>query len=299
MSNPLAFQLEDVCKRYPHFTLDQVSMDMPVGAIMGFLGANGAGKSTTIRILLGMVAPDHGTVTVLGRRMPDAQVQVKQDIGFVSEDMRLYPQADLAWHMDWMASIYPSWDKEYAKALLGKLYLNPAQPMKGQSHGQRVKAALLLVLARRPGLLVLDEPTTGLDPVARQELLSALMEVVADEGRSVLFSSQNTKDVEQIADRITFIDGGRIVGANDIASYTEQWRRLRLELPAGATLPVLPGTVEVSGSGRSVILTTRQYAPELVGACQGAGAAVRSVDHMTLEEIFVSQVLANRKETMQ
>ena len=138
---------------------------------MGFIGANGAGKSTTIRILMGLVHQDPGSVQVLGHYMPADQAAAKLDIGFVSEDMRLYGPATLAWHMEFVRSIYPRWDQSYAEKMLRRFDLKPQQKIKGLSHGQRVKAALLLALARRPRLLVLDEPTTGLDPVARVEVL--------------------------------------------------------------------------------------------------------------------------------
>src|SRR5271163_408436 len=110
--------------------------------------------------------------------------------------------------MEWMRSIYPGWDSGYAELLLKRFDLRAEQKLKGLSHGQRVKSTLLLVLARKPRLLVLDEPTTGLDPVARHEILRELTGVMAEEGRSILFSSHNTQDVEQISDQITFIDRG-------------------------------------------------------------------------------------------
>ena len=192
-ANPdLAIQMEGVSKHYPHFTLQNISLDLPHGSIMGFIGANGAGKSTTIRILLGLVRQDQGDVRVLGRSMPAEQVEAKREIGFVSEDMRLYGSATLGWHMELIRSIFPKWNQAYADHLCARFDLKPQQKIKGLSHGQRVKAALLLALARRPRLLILDEPTTGLDPVARQEVLEELMEVLADSSRTILFSSHNT-----------------------------------------------------------------------------------------------------------
>lgn len=182
---------------------------------MGFIGANGAGKSTTIRVLMGLVHQDAGEVRVLGHSMPAEQVAAKWDIGFASEDMRLYDSMTLAWHMGFIQSIYPNWDAAYAQLLLKRFGLRADQKIKGISHGQRVKAALLLVLARKPQLLVLDEPTTGLDPVARHEILRELTDVMSDEGRSILFSSHNTQEVEQISDQITFIDRGRIIDSMD------------------------------------------------------------------------------------
>src|SRR5246127_4517993 len=213
--NDLSVRLENVRKSYPHFLLDNVSLELPEGSILGFIGANGAGKSTTIRILMGLVRQDSGSVHVLGRSMPAEQTAAKLNIGFVSEDMRLYGAATLEWHMNFVASIYPQWNQSYAETLLRRFDLKPQQKIKGLSHGQRVKGALLLSLAREPRLLVLDEPTTGLDPVARREVLSELTAVLADEHRTIFFSSHNTLDVEQISDRIAFIDRGRMIAIDE------------------------------------------------------------------------------------
>ncbi len=158
-----------------------------------------------------------------------------------------------------------------------------------------MKAALLLVLARRPRLLVLDEPTTGLDPVARQEVLGELMEVVADEERTIFFSSQNTLDIEQISDQITFIDRGRIIDSGDKETFLERWRRVRLDVPPGVVLPALPGLVGARSSGRMAVVTLSSYDPAMAALYQSAGATVRSVDNMTLEEIFVANVLSRRE----
>jgi ABC-2 type transport system ATP-binding protein len=294
--NGLSVHFEGVSKIYPHFTLDNLSLELPTGTIMGLIGANGAGKSTTIRILMGLVHQDQGQVHVLGRQMPREQAAAKLDIGYVSEDMRLYGSATLAWHMKFIRSIYPQWDQPYAETLLRRFDLKPQQKIRGLSHGQRVKAALLLSLARRPRLLVLDEPTTGLDPVARQEVLAELMAVLADEDRTILFSSHNTLDVEQISDQITFIDRGRIIASDNKETFLDRWRRLRLALLPDAVLPKLSGVVEVGGSGRLPVLVTNRFDPAMVSACNDAGATVQAVDPMTLEEIFVVNVHSRREK---
>jgi ABC-2 type transport system ATP-binding protein len=227
--------------------------------------------------------------------MPADQAAAKRDIGFVSEDMRLYAQATVAWHMNFIRAIYPQWDQPYAESLLERFDLKAQQKIKGLSHGQRVKTALLLALARRPRLLVLDEPTTGLDPVARREVLAELTAVLADENRTIFFSSQNTLDVEQISDQITFIDRGRIIDSANKEIFLDGWRRLRLMLPPNTVLPHLPGVVEVGGSSRLPVLTISHFEPAIVAACQQAGASVQAVDPMTLEEIFVVNV-QNRRD---
>jgi ABC-2 type transport system ATP-binding protein len=198
--------------------------------------------------------------------------------------------------MRFVASIYPGWDGGYAQTLLRRFNLHAEQRVKALSHGERVKATLLLALARRPRLLLLDEPTTGLDPVARHEVLAELMDVVRDERRGILFSSHNTQDVEQISDQITFIDRGRIIDSSDKETFLDRWRRLHLEVPAGTAIPALPGEIETMASGRLAVVTTKDYTPEIEDACVRAGLTVREVQRMTLEEIFVANVMSRRRE---
>ena len=291
----LAVKLDGVGKDYRFFSLNDVHLEIPHGHIMGFIGPNGAGKSTTIRILMGLVHQDRGQVHVLGHPMPAEQAAAKWDVGFASEDMRLYESATLDWHMRFIRSIFPTWDQAYAQTLVKRFDLRPEQKIKGLSHGQRAKATLLLVLARRPRLLVLDEPTTGLDPVARHEVLRELTDVMGDDRRSILFSSHNTQDVEQISDQITFIDRGRIIDSRDKETFLDRWRRIRVELPSGIEIPALPGVIDVKQSGRLGVATTNAYDAHLARAYEAAGIRVHAVENMTLEEIFVTNVHHSRE----
>jgi len=291
-----AFELTGVAKRYRFFALDDLSLRLEPGQILGLVGPNGAGKSTTIRILMGLVAPDAGRVELLGHPMPAGQVDAKRDVAFVSEEMRLFGGATLAWHLDFVRSIYPQWDEAYARALLRRFDFHPEQKVRALSRGEQVKALMLLALARRPKLLVLDEPTSGLDPVARHELIAELAEVLRDEDRSILFSSHNTLDVEQLSDRIAFLDRGRLVAADDKERFLERWRRLDLELAEELELPASPAIVDVARSGRLATVTVGSFTPELPAAFARAGAVVREIRRMTLEEIFVASVMRRRKE---
>jgi ABC-2 type transport system ATP-binding protein len=291
----VAVKLDGVGKDYRFFSLNDVTLEVPYGQIMGLIGPNGAGKSTTIRILLGLVHQDRGEVRVHSHRMPAEQVAAKWDVGFASDDMRLYDSATIDWHMRFIRSIFPTWDQAYAETLLTRFDLRRDHRIKGLSHGQRVKAMLLLVLARRPRLLVLDEPTTGLDPVVRHELLRELAEVMNDDRRSILFSSQNTQDIEQISDQITFIDRGRIIESRDKETFLERWRRIRVELPADIQLPTLPGVVGVRQAGRFAVATTNAFDPRLPRAYEEQGIRVQAVESMTLEEIFVANVQCSRE----
>src|SRR5690606_34272586 len=225
--------------------------------IMGYDGPDGAGRSTTVRIAMGLVSHDRGDVRLLGQPIPAEQVKAKQDVAFVSEDVGLYSYATVGWHVDWVASIFPSWDADYASTLMRRFNLHRDKRVKGLSHGERVKTLLMLALARRPRLLVLDEPTSGLDPVARHEVHAELMSVIRDERRGILFSSHNTQDVEQISDVITFIDRGRIVDSSDKEVFLDRWRRLHLEVPQGVTLPDVAGVVDVDATGHLAVATAK------------------------------------------
>jgi len=292
----LAISMRKVCKSYAHFDLKSIDLELPQGQMMGLIGQNGAGKSTTMRILMGLIHQDSGQVKVLGHTMPEQQVQAKQGIGFISEDMRLYQGATLSWHMVFLARIFPTWDERYAGELLKKFRLNANQKLKTFSFGQRVKASLLLVLARRPKLLIMDEPTAGLDPVAKADVLGEMMEALLEEDRTILFSSHNTRDVEQLSDQIAFIDEGRILDLDDKESFLEKWRRIQLVVPKGVVLESSPSFKVVRSSDQVVNVTTGQFGPDSIERFKTLGATVQSVDRMSLEEIFVAQVGHGREE---
>ena len=293
MTEP-AIRIEGIEKRYPDFVLDRISLEVPEGTILGLIGPNGAGKTTIMRILTGLVRQDGGVVEVLGRAMPAEQVWVKREVGYVAEDMRLYDQATIGWHMDFVSKIYPDWDPSYADSLLERFDLRADQAVKGLSHGQRVKSILILVLARRPKLLILDEPTTGLDPVARHEVLAELMEVLADDERSILFSSHNTQDVEQISDAIAFVDRGRLIDSGDKESFLDSWRRLRLEVVNGGTPPEMPGLIYQRRLGVLNVATTNHYDEEMRRTLGAAAVTITAVEPMSLEEIFLANVQLSR-----
>ena len=285
-----AFSLSGIAKRYPDFALRDINLQLPEGQVMGLVGANGAGKTTLLRLLTGLTAADAGEVQVLGHRLPEAQVAAKCDIGFASEDMRLYKGQSLRWHMALVGRIYPGWDAAYADELTRRFDLRPDQALGGYSHGQRVKALLLLCLARRPRLLLLDEPTTGLDPVARIEVLEALADVLRDDRRSVLFSSHNTHDIEQLADSITFLHQGRLVASADKDSFLENWRRVICQgaLPDG--LDAWPEIASARANGSLVEIKARAWSNDLPARLASHGLQVQRSDAMSLEDIFITAV---------
>jgi ABC-2 type transport system ATP-binding protein len=290
MKLPLAVQCDGIEKHYPHFQLQNVDLSFEQGTVMGLVGPNGAGKSTILRIVMGLVAADSGSINVLGHSMPSGQLAAKRQIGFVSEDMRLYESETIGFHMDFIRSIFDTWDDEHATTLLRRFDLIREQKVKGMSHGQRVKATLLLALARRPNLLVFDEPTTGLDPAVRKEVLNEMMNAMEDETRSILFSSHNTLDVEQISDYITFIYGGRIIESRNKEDFLDGWRRLRLRNLDASELPILPNIMEVQESGQLCTVTVNNFNDTIPEQFASAGQSVDAIERLTLEEIFLSNV---------
>ncbi len=287
-----AFALTGVSKHYEDFALKDITLSMPEGQVMGLVGVNGAGKTTLLRILSGLALADAGTVEVLGHAMPAQQVAAKKDLGFASEDMRLFKTQTLRWHMDFIRAIYPGWDEAYAAELLRRFDLRAQQTLAGFSHGQRVKALLMLNFARRPRLLLLDEPTTGLDPVARDEVLQALADVLRDEARSVLFSSHNTKDIEQIADTITFVHDGALLASKDKEAFLDDWRRIVCH---GSWVPDKTAWPEIAAArqnGSILELKVRQFSDDLLKRLQTQGVEIRSTEAMSLEDIFVTTVRA-------
>lgn len=290
MTDAPAFRLEKVRKVYRHFTLHDVDLSLPRGQIMGFVGPNGAGKSTTIRILMGLIGHDAGRVELLGRAMPEHRIWAKRRMGFMSEDMGLYSAATVGWHVAFVRSLYPSWEDAYASELLRRFRLIPEQKVKQLSHGQRVKLALLLALARRPELLILDEPTTGLDPVARREVLAELLAALEREEGAVFFSSHHTHDVEEISDRVTFIYEGRILDSAETRALLERWRRIRLRWVGGLAVSLPDESVWMTRQGDHGVIATGRYSEELVQRLAAAGASVEEVQPMALEEIFTTRL---------
>lgn len=290
MQNAIEFQ--QVCKRYPDFFLDNLTLQLPQGQIMGLVGANGAGKSTTLRLLMGLIQADSGVVEVLGHKLPQGQVVAKQNIGYASEDIRLYKNQTLRWHMHFIKSIYPGWDDSYANDLAKKFDIKIEQKIKGFSHGQRVKACLLLILAPRPQLVILDEPTTGLDPVARHEVLAELADILRDENRSVLFSSHNTQDIEQLSDTITFLHKGKLLDSQDKETYLDRWRRIictgNIDSP---NLPI-EGITDIKKSGSLCEITTNQFSDAIVAGLSQQGLNISNVERMSLEQIFLANVFS-------
>jgi ABC-type multidrug transport system ATPase subunit len=191
--------------------LSSVTMNVPRGGVYGLVGANGAGKTTLIKHVLGLLRAESGSVRVFDRDPVADPIGVLSRIGYLSEENDLPGWMRVDELMRYSHAFYPNWDGAYAEELRQTFALDPAAKIKTLSKGQKARAGLLVALAYRPELLVLDEPSSGLDPIVRRDIVGAIIRTIADEGRTVLFSSHLLEEVEQVADHVTMIREGRIV----------------------------------------------------------------------------------------
>ena len=204
--------------------LASVSLSLPRGAVYGLVGANGAGKTTLIKHILGLLRAESGSVRVFGLDPVAEPVAVLSRIGYLSEENDLPGWMRVDELIRYSRAFYPAWDDAYAEKLRQAFALDPAARIKNLSKGQKARAGLLIALAYRPELLVLDEPSSGLDPIVRRDILGAVIRTIADEGRTVLFSSHLLDEVEEVADHVTMISQGRIVlsGTLDVIKETHR-----------------------------------------------------------------------------
>jgi len=207
--------VEGLSKAYERFHLEDISFSLPPGYIMGFIGRNGAGKTVTIKSVLNLVRPDSGRVTIFGQDYAEHEVELKRAIGVALGPVEFYPTTRLAKLTDVFRRFYPAWDDGVYRSYLKRFELDETKTVKELSTGMKVKYALALALSHDAKLLILDEPTTGLDPVSRDDLLDLFREFIEPGDRSILFSTQLVSDLEACADFITYIRDGRLVASAD------------------------------------------------------------------------------------
>ncbi|MGF7145633.1 ABC-2 type transport system ATP-binding protein [Anaerotaenia torta] len=204
-------QVENLTKQYPDFKLDHVSFSIPKGTIMGLIGENGAGKSTTINAILDLIRRDEGTVTFWGEKLSADSRQIKEDIGVVFDGINFYETLTPAKVGKISAAAYKHWDQTVYCDYLNKFQLPPGKEIKTFSKGMKMKLCIAVALSHKPKLLILDEATGGLDPIMRDDILDVFLEFVQDENHSILISSHITADLEKVADYITFIHEGKVL----------------------------------------------------------------------------------------
>jgi ABC-2 type transport system ATP-binding protein len=289
-----AFTFTSATKRFGKRTaLNSLNLAVPEGSVTAFLGPNGAGKTTAIKMLLGLHTPDGGEVRVLGhdsRRLPS---RAFEQIGYVSENQKQPLWMTVEQLLDYCRPLYPTWDRALEARLLKDFDLPLKQRLKHLSRGQLMKAALLSSLAYRPRLVVLDEPFSGLDPLARDEFIRGLLELTEGENWTVFISSHDIGEVERLCDRVAILHEGRLQLHESTAGLQERVRRVTLSLAEPVTaLPEFPDTVilpEPSGRLlRYVDTAWDEGASPAAAVAAFPGAALEEAAPLTLREIFVA-----------
>jgi len=271
--------------------LANVTLSVPRGMVYGLVGANGAGKTTLIRHVLGLLKAQTGSVRVFGCDPVAEPVNVLSRVGYLSEQGDLPGWMRIDELLRYTLAFYPTWDAKYAEELREQFALDPAARVKHLSKGQKARAGLLVALAYRPELLLLDEPSSGLDPIVRRDILGAIVRTIADEGRTVLFSSHLLDEVERVSDCVAMLREGRLVfaGALDDVKQSHHRLTLRLNEPWEAP-PAIDGALSWQGRGCEWAMVARGRSEDLLYAASSIGAEVIEHRPLSLDEIFLAQV---------
>lgn len=274
--------------------LNGVDLCVPRGSVFGFLGVNGAGKSTTIRILLGLLRPDGGTCRVAGVDPARDPVNVRSRVGYMAENQTMYGWMRVGELIKWCRRFYQVWDQTLAEELCGQMGLAPDAKVGTLSKGQNSKLALLLALVHRPELVVLDDPTLGLDPIARRDFLRDVIGHLQARDVTVFFSSHLLYEIEPICDQVAILHEGRIITCEPVDTLRERVKRVELRPTDAAGLRTIPGVLDAQRDGERWSLTVSdiEQAREPLAAISANG--VTTVD-LNLDEIFEAYV-AGRTE---
>jgi ABC-2 type transport system ATP-binding protein len=275
--------------------LHGVDLAVPRGVVFGLVGENGSGKTTLIRHMLGLLRAQAGVVRVFGLDPVCEPVEVLSRVGYLSEDRDLPDWMRVGELLLYLKAFYPAWDNAYADELRVQFELDPTARIQSLSQGQRARLGLLGALAYRPELLVLDEPSTGLDPVVRRDILGAIVRTIADEGRTVFFSSHLLDEVERVSDHVAMIDRGRIVLDGPLDEIKLEHRRVTLRFDVERThAPALRGSLAWEGDGHEWTAVCRCPVDQVAHEAASLGARVVEERVPTLDEIFVARIRARR-----
>ena len=290
-----------VAKRFGRFeAIEDLSMSVPEGAVFALIGANGTGKTTTIRMLMNILRPDRGDIAMLGTPSRDLGPQDFQRIGYVSESQRLPGALTLAQYYDYLRRLYPAWDRTLENELCALFELPPTRKIRHLSHGMRIKALLVGALAFRPKLLVLDEPLSGLDTLVRDEVVNGLLQQAAD--TTILISSHELAEIESFTTHVAFMQNGRLLIQEAIESLQTRFREVTATLSAVKTLPqplpeswLLP---QIEGHRLRFVCSDYQGDPELYAQLAQHFGAVRMESAPMALRAIANALMQQRKRNL-
>ena len=283
-------EVRNVIKEFDGFrALDDLTMTVPTGSVYGLVGPNGAGKSTIIRHLTGIYLQDSGEITVDGAKIFENPA-VKSRIAYIPDDIFYFSNSSIREMMDFYRSIYPTFDEARFKKLGEVFQLDPRRQMRRLSKGMQKQAAFWMAVSLRPEILILDEPVDGLDPVMRRQIWSIIMADVAENGTTVLVSSHNLRELEDVCDHVGIMNKGKIMIERSLNDLQENIVKIQLALPDGEVLPEGLDILHRASTGRLQSLIMHGNRDELIAKLNTANPLFIDVVPLTLEEIFIYEL---------
>jgi len=279
-----AARVSGLTKRFPGFQLGPLDLVLEPGTVLALVGPNGAGKTTTLNCMAGLMVPDAGGSEVFGAPVDPARPAYRRDVGYVGEESGFFQRWSAGRNLAYLADLLPGWSRDRAQRLADRLALPLGKPVKDLSRGNRTKLELVAALAHAPRLLLLDEPTAGLDPVVRSEVLDVLWETTEDGDHAVLYSTHVLSDVSRLADELAFLSDGRLLLRSGREELGERWRRVSFRLPQEEV--ELHGVVDHRRVRAEHQVITRDAAATLEQLGE-LGAEAVEASRMSMDEIAV------------
>jgi ABC-2 type transport system ATP-binding protein len=295
MTGP-AVVFENVSRRFgATVALDGVGFSVVPGSVLGLIGRNGAGKTTALKLALGTLWPDAGRIRTLGLDPVVSGPEVASRVALLSEESALYPWMTIDELIRFTGALHARWDRSVAARMAEDLDLDPAKKIRQLSRGTRAKVALLLAVSARPDVLLLDDPTAGLDPLVRREVLDGVLEAVSHEGGAVIYASHLVHDVERVADRVIVLDDGAVRLEGDLEALKGRIRRARAVFDGDAPQGHAgAGVIEAVADGRMLTVTADAADGALEASLRGLGAREVAIESLPLEEILVALLREGR-----
>ncbi len=287
-----AIETRDLVKLYGRKTaVDHLNLSVPTGSVFAFLGRNGSGKTSTIKMMLNMLDRNGGDISVLGMNPKKKDFDIKRRVGYVAQDQVMLDWMTVKQILWFCSGFYPTWDKALTDQLINDLELPLNEKLRNLSRGTQAKVALMLSMAFRPELLILDEPTAGLDVIVRRDFLEEVIDLIQQEGRTVFFSSHLVHEVERVADWVGIIDNGRMIACCEIEALKNQVKRLTLTFNDNIPPDIkLDGTINYKSIGRQAYITIREHSDQIIAQTKQYQPQTIQVEDLSLEDIFIALV---------
>lgn len=285
-----ALHFERVTRRFGHkVAVDGLDLRVEPGTILGLVGRNGSGKTTSLALAHGILHADAGTIRVLDLDPRTDGLELRERVSLLAEESSLYPWMTVQEILDFGAAVHPGWDAELASDVCDRLKLEKRQKIRHLSRGTRAKVSLALAVSVRPDLLLLDDPTAGLDPLVRREVLQGVLEAVSDQGGAVVYASHLVHDIERVADDVVFLDEGKKRFEASVERLKGTMRRARAVFENGAPSGIqLDGKVDARADGRVLTVVAEDPARDLDSRLRSLGASEVEVEPLSLEEILIA-----------